>query len=276
MFKIGDFSKLSQVSVKTLRYYDDIGLLTPARVDRFTDYRYYTADQLPRLNRILALKDLGLSLEQIGQLLNGGLTPGEMRGMLKLKQAELREQVADEQARLARVETRLRQIELEGMMMTQEVALRRVEAQTVVTLRDTMPTYSDVARLFGEVFGALGAAGLRPVGPPMVMYHDQEYRDHDVDMEVAVPVSGPGLKLGLLTGGRVQVHELPAVATMACLVHQGPYNTIGEAYAALMRWQEANGYRAVGLCREVYLQGPGQAVDPSGYITEIQLPVEKG
>jgi DNA-binding transcriptional MerR regulator len=113
MFKIGDFSKLSQVTVKTLRYYDELGLLKPVEVDRFTGYRYYSADQLPRLNRILALKDLGLSLEQIATLFaaRDKLTVEQMRGMLRLKQAEAQERVREEQDRLARVEARLRQIE---------------------------------------------------------------------------------------------------------------------------------------------------------------------
>jgi len=97
--------------VKTLRYYDEIGLLKPAQVDRFTGYRYYSEDQLPRLNRILALKDLGLSLEQIGRLLDDDLPPAQLRGMLRLKQAEIQQCVEEEQARLARVEMRLRQIE---------------------------------------------------------------------------------------------------------------------------------------------------------------------
>src|SRR5512143_322161 len=116
MFKIGDFSKLSQVSVKALRYYDELGLLKPVEVDRFTGYRYYSADQLPRLHRILALKDLGLSLEQIAQLLDDDLPAAQLRGMLRLKQVELRAQMQEEQARLARVAARLNQIEQEGKM----------------------------------------------------------------------------------------------------------------------------------------------------------------
>ena len=120
MFKIGEFSKLSQVTVKTLRYYDQIGLLQPAEVDRFTGYRQYSASQLPRLNRILALKDLGLSLDQIGQLLEDDLSPDQIRGILRLKQVEIQAQVAEEQARLARVERRLIQIEKEKTMSTQE------------------------------------------------------------------------------------------------------------------------------------------------------------
>ena len=111
--------------MKTLRYYDELGLLKPVEVDRFTGYRYYSADQLPRLNRILALKDLGLSLEQIARLLNDELTVEQMRGMLRLKQIEAQERVRDEQERLARVEVRLRQIEEEGKMPTYEVVFKK-------------------------------------------------------------------------------------------------------------------------------------------------------
>ena len=95
MFKIGDFSKISQVSMRMLRHYDEIGLLKPAHVDPFTGYRSYSADQLPRLNRILALRDLGLSLEEIGRVLDDDLPASELRGMLRLKQAELRQRRAD-------------------------------------------------------------------------------------------------------------------------------------------------------------------------------------
>jgi DNA-binding transcriptional MerR regulator len=126
MFKIGEFSKLSRVSVKTLRYYDDMGLLRPAHVDRFTGYRYYSVEQLPQLNRILALRDLGLSLEQVRQVLQDGLPAEQLRGMLRLKQAELEQHLADEEGRLRRVAARLKQIEQEGDMPTQEVVLKEV------------------------------------------------------------------------------------------------------------------------------------------------------
>ena len=140
MFKIGEFSRLSHVTVKTLRYYDRIGLLKPATVDRWTSYRYYSADQLPRLNRILALKDLGLSLDQIARLLDDDLSPDQIRGMLRLKQVELQEQLEEEQTRLARVEQRLRQIEKEETMSSQEVAVKQIPAQAVASVRDTVPS----------------------------------------------------------------------------------------------------------------------------------------
>lgn len=114
MLKIGEFAKKSQVTVKTLRHYDRLGLLKPAWIDRFTGYRYYAQEQLPRLNRIMALKDLGFTLEQTGRILQNELAVDELRGMLRLKCAELERHIGEEQARLARVEARLRQIENEG------------------------------------------------------------------------------------------------------------------------------------------------------------------
>lgn len=269
MFKIGDFSKFSQVTVKTLRYYDEIGLLKPARVDDFTGYRYYSVEQLPRLNRILALKDLGFSLDQLGRLLDDDLSLEQLRGMLRMKQAELEQQLEAEGARLTRVEARLRQIEQEGKMPEYEVVLKKVEAITVAAARDVIPTYSDVDRLFGSVFAHLGQQGAGPAGPPIGIYHDAEYKERDVDAEIAVPLGG------VIAGSeQVSVRELPAVETMATTIHKGSYDTIGDGYTALMQWVEANGYRMADAVREVYLQYDPES-DPATWVTEIQVPVEK-
>jgi effector-binding domain-containing protein len=294
MFKIGDFSKLSQVPVKTLRYYDELGLLKPAEVDRWTSYRYYSADQLPRLNRILALKDLGLSLAQIARLLDGdpsGLSPSgrslpldQIRGMLRLKQAELQQRVQEEQARLARVEARLRQIEQEGKMPAYEVVLKKVEPQMVVAIRDTIPTFSDQGPLWTELATYLEQHGAKATGPSLTLYHDTEYRERDVDVEVATPVSAPPPE-----SDRVTVRQLPAAEEMASVIHQGSYETLGQAYNALLAWIEANGYRIVGPNREVYLCCPDNeytapdavgyaeylADTPAEYVTEVQFPVAK-
>ena len=116
MIRIGDFSKLSQVSIKTLRYYDETGLLKPISIDRETGYRSYSVSQLSRLNRILALKDLGFSLQQIGQVLNEGVSPEQLHGMLRLKRAVLQQHITDEQDRLARIEARLKTIDMEDTM----------------------------------------------------------------------------------------------------------------------------------------------------------------
>lgn len=272
LFKIGDFSKLSRVPVKTLRYYDEMGLLKPVEVDRFTGYRYYAVDQLPRLNRILALKDLGFSLEQIGQVLAAreGITPEQLRGMLRLKQAEQQQRVQEAQEQLARVEARLRQIEMETTMSNYDVTLKTIEPQRVASLRKTIPAPQAIGGMFETLFGYLGRQGVNPVGPPCGLWHDPEYRETDLDAEVAVAIAEP-----LLAGNGVQAAELPG-ATMACTFHPGSYERFHEAYAALMNWIAANGYRIAGPTREFYLRGPGpEPIDPNTYLTEIQIPVEK-
>ena len=274
MFKIGDFSKLSQVSVKALRYYDELGLLKPVEVDRFTGYRYYSADQLPRLNRILALKDLGLSLEQIASLLDDDLPAAQIRGMLRLKQSEMRERVQEEQARLARVEARLRQIEEEGKMPTYEVVLKRVPTQRVAAVRAVIPTFPDQGQLWNELFAYLGQHRIQPTGPCITLYHDTEYKDRDIEAEVCAPVDAHARG-----NGRVKVYDLPAVETMACIIHHGAFNALNQAYSSLMDWVQANGYRIAGPDREVYLDTGGRSgmlpQDDPSFVTEIQLPVEK-
>jgi effector-binding domain-containing protein len=271
MIKIGDFSKLSQVSVKTLRYYDEMGLLCPIEVDRFTGYRYYSASQLPRLNRILALKDLGLTLEQIAKILNDGVTVDQLRGMLMIKQAEQQQRVQEEVERLARVEARLRQIEMENVMSSYEVVIKKVGPLHVASVRGIVPTYAQQGNLWNELYGQVGRYGNQFAGACLTLYYDEEYKERDVDVEVCQPIGG-----NITTQGNVKVQDLPA-ATMACTVHHGPFNTISQAYSALIKWIETNGYRAVGAAREVYLQPPAQAGvqnDPNT-VTEIQFPVEK-
>jgi DNA-binding transcriptional MerR regulator len=270
MFKIGEFSRFSQVTVKTLRYYDEIGLLKPAKVDPFTGYRYYSASQFPRLHRILALKELGLTLEQIGDLLEGDLTPDQIRGILRMKQSEIKQQVAEEQARLARVEQRLKQIEQEEAMPTQEVVIKQVSAQAIASVRDNVTT-EGIGQLFGELFGYLGQLGLGPAGPPIGIYYNEEFReDATIDTEIAAPVAGK-----VPEGGRVKVRELPGVDQAASIIHVGGYEDIGGTYSQLLKWIEANGYRIAGPIREVYVQGAELGRDPSTYVTEVQLPVEK-
>jgi DNA-binding transcriptional MerR regulator/predicted transcriptional regulator YdeE len=277
MIKIGEFSKLVQVPVATLRYYDQVGLLKPIEVDRFTGYRYYSAGQLPRLHRILALKGLGFSLEQIGLVLDEGLTPEQMRGMLRLRHAQISQQLSEAQNQLVEVEARLQQIEREHQLSTYDVLLKRVEPLLVASIRAILPDHNASGSLFGEVYEALGdrvgeALGPHPEqgGQTLVLWYDTEFKAHDVDGAAAFM-----LRCRVPERGRMRVHELPA-ATMAATVHHGSYNTIGDAHTAVLSWIEANGYRIAGPDRELnlYHSMPIRLDDPS-YITEIQYPVEK-
>ena len=270
MFKIGDFSRLTFVTVKTLRYYDEIGLLKPVKVDQFTGYRYYSAEQLPRLNYIIALKDLGLSLDEVGVLVRDNLTPAQMKDIFILKKAELTQRVADEQKRLDSVEKLLMRIEKEGTMPDYQVTTKKVEPMIVASVRDVLPTYGDCGPLFGEVYKYLAKKFVfKPAGPPLLLCHDPEYKEHDVDIEIAVPVNKK-----IKESDRVKVYELPAVE-VASTVHKGAYNTVSQAYNAIMAWCEANGYETVTPCREIYFTNPNDLNDPSKNITEVQFPVKK-
>lgn len=271
MMRIGDFSRLSRITVKTLRYYDEVGLLHPARVDDTTGYRYYAYDQLPRLNRILALKDLGFSLEEIGRLLADDLTTEQMHGMLKLRQAEIRNRVQDEKQRLARVEARLRQIEQEDVVLKYDAVIKRVEPLKVAALRDVVPTPPDQGRLWGELMRYLAQYQVQSSEPCLSLYYDEEYKEKDWDIEVCQPIKDDAPDTE-----RVRVYELAGVETMACVVHHGPFTSISEAYEAIMKWISENGYRIVGPAREVYLLSAkeGDQNDPDT-LTEIQFPVAK-
>jgi len=270
MFKIGDFSRLSRISVKALRYYDEIGLLKPVQVDQFTSYRYYSADQLPRLNYIVALKDTGLSLEEIATLINNSLNPTQMRDIFILKQAELRQRLSEEQKRLEQVENLLRQIEKEGKMPDYKVVVKKIEPQLVASMRGILPAYGEVGQFYGEIFKHLAKRMIfKPAAATMLICYDGEYKERDVDVELCVPIRKP-----IPGSDKVKVNELPEIEA-ACIIHKGPYEGISEAYGALMAWVEKNGFQFAGPSREIYITSPYDTEDTAKYVTEIQFPVEK-
>lgn len=159
MLTIGEFAKHGGVSVRMLRHYDSIGLLRPAHTDPFTGYRHYEAAQLARLNRVIALKDLGFTLEQVGRILNERLSATEIRGMLRLRRAELAQAVTEAESRLARVETRLRIIESEGTMPTEDIVVKSLPSVRVTELTGTAATFvpQDIGPVIGPLFQLPGA-----------------------------------------------------------------------------------------------------------------------
>jgi DNA-binding transcriptional MerR regulator len=271
MFRIGDFSKITRVPVSALRYYADIGLLKPEHVDPASSYRYYKLDQLPRLHRILALKDLGLSLDQIKVMLNEPLSPTEMRGMLRIQEAKIAQELAEAQAQLARVRVRLNQIEQEDQLPQQEVILKSVEAQHILALRSVIPTGEMIEQLFLEA--ATKLAGLELVGVPFTLFHDDELEEQDLDVEVCFPVNAPLGHIIPLDGEReLKVRALDALSSAACIIHVGEYTSFPQSYEYLGRWISANGFEISGPIREVYLRPPEER---ESALTEIQFPVSK-
>jgi DNA-binding transcriptional MerR regulator len=268
MLRIGEFSRLARVSVKALRLYDRLELLKPARTDEWTGYRYYSGEQLPRLTAILALKDLGFSLEQVKRLLDEGLSEAQIRAMLEMKREEVKRAVEAEQERLARVQARLRRMDREGGVLGgYEVVLKMVEGQSVASVRDALPAYSGIGKLFDELRVYAERHGIRP-SAWLSVWHDEEYKEADVDGEAAFVTEDP-----LPEDGRVRPSHLPA-EKMASTVHHGSFDTIGGAYTALLGWMVGNAYRVVGPNREIYLRSGIEQGNPD-YVTEIQFPVEK-
>jgi len=271
MIKIGDFARLSQVSVVTLRYYDETNLLKPVKVDHFTGYRYYSADQLPRLNRILALKDLGFSLEQIKLMLADGLLLEQLRGMLKMQRSEVEQRLSDEQERLMRIEARLRQIELEDKMPNYDVLIKTVPAMLVAVRRVTIPTNNQVPEYLGpaftEAYDYVRKQGAKDNGPCFALWHSPADVYANEDVEAVVPIDRllPGTE-------RVRVYELPSTQ-IAAAVHQGDFEDFTQGHAALLEWIDANGYKIVGPYREIYIKH--EQTDLLNSTTEIQFPVEK-
>jgi DNA-binding transcriptional MerR regulator len=271
MIKIGDFARLSQVSVVTLRYYDEMDLLKPVKVDTFTGYRFYSADQLPRLNRLLALKDLGFSLEQIKLMLADGLSLEQLRSMLTMQRSEVEKRLAGEQERLLRIESRLRQIEMENKMPNYDVVVKTVPAMLVASRRVTIPTNDQVPQYLGpaytEAYDYVRRQGAKDTGPCFALWHSPADVYENEDAEAVVPIDRP-----LKGNDRVSVYQLPA-AQVAAVVHQGNFDDFTQGHAALLEWIDDNGYKIVGPYREIYIKHiKGQLADST---TEIQFPVEK-
>lgn len=271
MIKIGDFARLSQVSVVALRYYDEMDLLKPVKVDAFTGYRFYSAVQLPRLNRILALKDLGFSLEQVRLMLADGLSLEQLRSMLTQQKNEVERRLADEQNRLYRIEARLRQIEMENKMPNYDIVIKTVPALLVASRRVTIPTNDQVPNYLGpaykEAYDYIRTQGAKDTGPCFALWHSPADVYENEDAEAVVPIDRP-----LAGTDRVRVYELPPTQ-VAAVVHQGEFEDFTQGHAALLEWIDANGYQITGPYREIYIKHEKGSLSDS--TTEIQFPVEK-
>jgi DNA-binding transcriptional MerR regulator len=270
MFNIGDFARHGRVSVRMLRHYDAIGLLRPASVDPATGYRLYEASQLARLNRIVALKDLGFSLQQVRSILDDKVSVEELRGMLRLRRADLQSRVAADTARLAQVEARLQTIEREGAMPTDDVQVKRIPAVRVAELTGTAASFEPesigpvIQPLYGELMDLLASAGLTPTGPAIACYEDAPDGERVV-VHASVPVDADPDD-----GRGFSIVDLPAVEQAATILHRGPMDDVMPTIQTLARWIDANGYRSGGYNRELYLEW---SQDPDARVTELQEPI---
>ena len=270
MLNIGEFARLGQVSPRMLRHYDRLGLLAPERVDPDTGYRSYGVQQLVRLHRLLALRDLGFTLEQIGGLLDGEVPLEQLRGMLRLRRAQLEHTVADEQGRLRRVEAHLRAIEGSNTVKAQDTVIKQTQPLRVAETRGIAAALDPehigplFMQLAPKLIGHLQAAGAQP--GMLVGYYDEPEEDGSVGVHVAYEIGEQAVP----ASDAVEIVELPVVE-VASVVHRGSMDDISPVYEALIRWIEDSGYRLAGYSRELYHEMGADG--PS--VTELQVPITK-
>ena len=276
MYLIGEFSKIAQVSGRQLRHYDQLGLLIPEYSDPQTGYRYYSASQLPRLNRILALKEMGMSLDQIKRMLDDEISPDELRGMLMMKKAQIEQMLHEELARMRYIESRIEQINIEGNMDNYDVVLKSVPAKKFLSVREICPDLNDGRRLAQEMASILPAkVGSKSMGHFTAVVYSDWFTLEDIDIEFGFQIEvdlDDDLTIPLPDGSHMTVSELPAEEHMLTVTRVGIPELGHGSYSALGVWAEANGYELVGNVREVFLNFvPPDRVEET--VTEIQYPV---
>jgi DNA-binding transcriptional MerR regulator len=276
MFRIGDFSRLARVTIKTLHHYDEAGLLQPWHVDRQTGYRYYAAAQLGTLQRILLLKDLGFALGEIRKLM--AADSQVLSGTLERRRVELAESIALGQSRLRQLEALQQSLSGGGPVEPPIVVLRETPAIEVHSIRERVPHLgSAMQALFEAAEATVAAAHARSSQSPFTIFHDLEYREDDVDVEVCIPIRSAGTS-------RLDRRIVPGSRSMSCITYRGSYQQTPALYAALLQWMDHSGFRFDGPLREVYHRyGADQigyrlpahvlASNSTEYVTELQAPV---
>jgi DNA-binding transcriptional MerR regulator len=272
MLSIGDFARLGHVSPRMLRHYDDVGLLRPERVDNATGYRSYTVAQLGRLHRVLALRDLGFGLEQIGAVLDDDPPLEQLSGMLRLRRAELAQGLVEDEDRLRRVEAHLRALEGSTQMQTHNIVLKNTDPARVAETIGTAPGFGHqhlgpvFQRLVPKVLAHLERTGARP--GIMIAWYEEPADDGSVVVHAGFDIANQAVD----DGADVHVTELPEVFVASVMYH-GAMEDIEGVYVTLVQWIEDSGYHLAGRSRELYHVWDDD--DPTRSVTEIQMPIAK-
>jgi DNA-binding transcriptional MerR regulator len=269
MFRIGEFSKLTQVSIRMLRHYDETGVLKPAETDKFTNYRLYTAEQIPTLNKIVFLRDLGFTVAEIAVALDQW-SDEYIANQLEKKRTDIERAIQAEQDKLSKIELAKADIHRKKIAINYSVSIKSIPSYQVFSLRRVVPDYYAEGQLWKEMSAYADANGIPVSSDTFTIYHDLDYREKDVDIEVCAPVA----RLGDNANGFVYRNTDP-VPIMACTMVYGPFENIAGAFLAFAGWlQEHNIYRMAGQSRQIVHRGPWNEDSPDKYLTEIQIPLE--
>lgn len=269
LLTIGEFSRLSRLSIRMLRYYDDHGVLRPTSTDAHSGYRRYAPDLLETARRLRELRDIGLGVGELAACAPMLGNPAAMRAVLARQRRRL---LADATA----VADRLRGVDhlittLEEPIMTIEIAHRTMPARTVASVRGVIGTYADEGQLWERLMAALPATGARVADAPqaVAVFHDEGFVESDPDVEVQLDVA-----TAFAGSGDLHCVDVPAqeIASGRLL---GGFEGIGAVMEALGRWVGSEGYRFAGPMFNIYLVGPAREPDPSRWVTEVCVPVAK-
>jgi DNA-binding transcriptional MerR regulator len=271
VYGIGTVARLAQVSVRTLRYYDELGLLRPVWTDPDTGHRWYAPDQLPRLHRILALRDLGVALADIGRLLDDGVSTEELRGILLLRRAEASERMEAEAGRLARVEARLEQLK-EQNMDDYDVVVKGVEAVWAAVLCERVAQVTAIeaaqGRLWPRIHAVMEAGGIERAGPSVAIEIPTDDPAWPIELTTAVPVPDGTV----MDDDGVTTSVIPGLARAAATVITGDSDQNGPDFEggwnALRRWAQATAETVTGEFRELYLDCDGPR---TSWVVEVQM-----
>lgn len=264
MFRIGEFSKLAKTTVKALRFYDEIGLFAPELVDG-NGYRYYSIESLPKLQTILELKNGGVSLDRIKRILRGE----NVIGVLTECASELEETLAQNSRRLLLINQLMTSVKKGAFMKEYQAKKITLPACTVYYRDGVIPTYSELSGFVLETGEEVKAHNptLECTGYCFVTYEAREYQERDVRLRYSEAVTARGKE-----SENIRFADLPEQAAIS-VMHRGPYEKLGEAYAYAVNWIKQNGLEMKGKIRECYINGCWDTEDPEDYLTEIQIPV---
>ena len=267
MLKIGEFSKLSRVSIRMLRHYDDIGLLKPAEIDEVTGYRYYNEEQLFTIGRITSLKDMGFALADIIKILDCYDDKEKMDAFLSERQKELSKLSKETEYKLMLLETARKRLRKE-QNMSFDVTVKTISERYAATVQMVVPHYEDEGMLWNTMMGE--CKNLMPADPCLAAaeFLDDEYKEENVEIIAWMTVNG-----SYTDTEHVKFKTLPAVKVASCII-KGSYDQMGEAYATVVAWIKANGYKMNGHIFNIYHVSPAQTQNPDEYVTEVCFPVE--
>jgi DNA-binding transcriptional MerR regulator/effector-binding domain-containing protein len=282
MLRIGDFSKIAKVSVRMLRYYDQIGLLKPTYIDTNSGYRNYSVDQLSRLNRIIFLKDIGFSLNEVMELVDETISIEEMKGMLLKRKQQLEHEISMAQINLSTVMDRLSSIEKEREIPRYDVIIKSTEVFFVAALREVVPHIREMGiycySMYHKLHKELARCKVAAIGPEVTFYYNDEYCETDLDVEASLIIEGNPAEINKLKGSELRIRKVEAQEKIASLIYRGAFQGLEAPIIELLKWTGLNGWETVGALREIHLSGPAHKMEDcvqQPAVVELQIPVKR-